>query len=228
REEKGRTPTYRTLLLILLSEMVITLTALFLAFKGIERPRVYSILQVTARTFNGIPVWFFVVLFFMAIIYSPLPSELVNGLKGTGASTLPYFVFPVLSVLLVGVWGLAEGMAVIMREEFSQPYVEAKRAMGLPEERVRKGVLRAVAVPLMYLWLQHFVEVQTPVLVVDYLFNLGGLGQLLGRSLIITPDNVNFYPMTFTFVVTVLIVLNFSASIAAEVLSNIIEPREGP
>ncbi len=216
---------YRTLLFLVLADVSVVLLALLLSFKAVKSERFYTSLQMAARTFNGIPVWFFVVLFFLLIIYSPIPSGLANGLKGSGWEMLTYFVFPVLSVLLVASWGLAEGITVVMREEFGQPYVEAKRAMGLPEHRVKRHVIRASIVPVMHIWLQNFIEIQTLVLVVDYLFRLNGLGTLLASTLIITPDNVFFYAMTFSFIVTLLVLLNFVVSIAVEVLSIILEPR---
>ncbi|NJE05606.1 ABC transporter permease subunit [Thermococcus sp. M36] len=216
---------YRTLLFLVLADASVVLLALFLAFRAVRSERFYGFLQVTARVFNGIPVWFFVVLFFLLIIYSPLPSDLANGIKGSGWSMMAYFIFPVLSVLLVASWGLAEGITVIMREEFQQPYVEAKKAMGLPERRVKQHVVRASIVPVMHVWLQNFIEIQTLVLVVDYLFRLNGLGTLLASALIITPDSVFFYAMTFAFVVTVLVLLNFIVSMAVEVLSIKLEPR---
>ncbi|NJD98796.1 ABC transporter permease subunit [Thermococcus sp. LS1] len=216
---------YRTLIFLILAEIAVVISALFLSFRAVKSERFYDFLQMAARTFNGIPVWFFVVLFFLLIIYSPLPSDLANGIRGSGWDMLVYFVFPVLSVLLVASWGLAEGITVVMREEFDQPYVEAKRAMGLSERRVKKHVIRASIVPVMHVWLQNFIEIQTLVLVVDYLFKLGGLGFLLSNTLIITPDNVWFYSMTFAFIVTVLVLLNFIASMAVELFSIKLEPR---
>lgn len=219
---------YRTLLLLVLADSAAVLLALLVSFKAVMSERFYSFLQITARAFNGIPVWFFVVLFFLLIIYSPLPSDLATGIRGSGTSTLAYFIFPALSVLLVASWGLAEGITVVMREEFQQPYVEAKRAMGLPEKRVKRHVVRASIVPVMHVWLQNFIEAQTLVLVVDYLFRLNGLGTLLASALVITPDDVFFYPMTFAFVVISLVLLNFLVSIAVEVLSIKLEPRGSP
>ncbi|WP_258083364.1 ABC transporter permease subunit [Thermococcus thermotolerans] len=216
---------YRTLIFLVLTEVFVVLSALLLSFKAVRSERFYGFLQMAARTFNGIPVWFFVVLFFLLIIYSPIPSELANGLKGLGLEMLAYFVFPVLSVLLVASWGLAEGITVVMREEFQQPYVEAKKAMGLPERRVKRHVVRASVVPVMHVWLQNFIEIQTLILVVDYLFKLNGLGTLLASALIITPDSVFFYAGIFAFVVTVLVLMNFIVSIIVEVLSIKLEPR---
>ncbi len=219
---------YRTLLFLVLADSSVVLLALLMAFKAVRSEPFYDFLQVTARVFNGIPVWFFVVLFFLLIIYSSIPSDLATGIKGSGTSMLAYFIFPVLSVLLVASWGLAEGITVVMREEFQQPYVEAKRAMGLPEGRVKRHVVRASIVPVMHVWLQNFIEIQTLVLVVDYLFRLNGLGTLLASTLIITPDSIFFYPMTFAFVVTVLVLLNFIVSMVVEVLSIRLEPRGSP
>ncbi|NJE11072.1 ABC transporter permease subunit [Thermococcus sp. MAR1] len=216
---------YNTLIFLVMVEVAVVLLALLLSFRAVKNERFYGFLQTAARTFNGIPVWFFVVLFFLLIIYSPIPSDLANGLKGSGLRMLAYFVFPVLSVLLVASWGLAEGITVVMREEFGQFYVEAKRAMGLPERRVKRHIVRASIVPVMHVWLQNFIEIQTLVLVVDYLFKLNGLGTVLASTLIITPDSVFFFPGTFAFVVMVLVLLNFLVSMTVEVLSIKLEPR---
>ncbi|ASJ05653.1 ABC transporter permease subunit [Thermococcus barossii] len=216
---------YRTLLFLLLADVSVVFLALLLSFKAVRSERFYGFLQMAARTFNGIPVWFFVVLFFLIIIYSPIPSDLANGLKGSGVETLAYFLFPVLSVLLVASWGLAEGITVVMREEFAQPYVEAKKAMGLPERRVKRHVVRASIVPVLHVWLQNFIEIQTLILVVDYLFRLNGLGTILASALVITPDSVFFYPKTFAFVVVTLVLLNFLVSLTVELLAIKLEPR---
>ncbi|ASJ15293.1 ABC transporter permease subunit [Thermococcus radiotolerans] len=224
-ERLGWDHIYRTLLFLVLADVSVVLLALLLSFRAVRSERFYGFLQMAARTFNGIPVWFFVVLFFLLIIYSPIPSDLANGIKGSGLGMLVYFAFPVLSILLVASWGLAEGITVVMKEEFDQPYVEAKRAMGLSEMRVKRHVIRASIVPVMYVWLQNFIEIQTLILVVDYLFRLNGLGTLLASALVITPDNVFFYSRTFAFVVVVLVLLNFLVSVVVELLAIQLEPR---
>ncbi len=159
------------------------------------------------------------------------PNDLVIS-PGPGAGlpdVLESMVFPVLTVVLTSFWYLAvEFYFLLSREVLNPPYVSYKRAMGLPENRILMSALRAISVPALSIWFSHLIEVEGIVIVVDHLFKLGGLGQMIGSSFSGSmAETFYFVPSLFAFPLLVFIVLNLLIAMAVEFLKTRLDPRGG-
>ncbi|WP_148883067.1 ABC transporter permease subunit [Thermococcus aciditolerans] len=219
----------RTLALILLSEVTIILIGFPLAKLALKKRRLRSAVRFLARVFNGLPVWAVAALFSLLVIMSALPNYLINGL-GTSTSltrNLAYMAFPLISIVLVALWEFVEALVILLRDEFGKEYVRAKRAMGLPERRVERHVLRAVMPSFLGFLFQHFVEVSTLALVVDAFFGLFGLGKMLQWGFRISGDLYTLDPDVFFYPIAVFMVVNFFVLLAVTVLSELLAPGGG-
>lgn len=98
--------------------------------------------------------------------------------------------------------------------------------MGLPENRILMSALRAISVPALSIWFSHLIEVEGIVIVVDHLFKLGGLGQMIGSNFSGSmAETFYFVPSLFAFPLLVFIVLNLLIAMAVEFLKTRLDPR---
>ncbi|AFL95369.1 dipeptide/oligopeptide ABC transporter permease 5 [Thermococcus cleftensis] len=219
----------RTLVLTLLAEITIILIGFPLAKLALRKRRLRSTVRFLARVFNGLPVWAVAALFSLLIIMSALPNYLINGLGASTSLTrnLAYMAFPLISIVLVALWEFVEALVILLRDEFGKEYVRAKRAMGLPERRVERHVLRAVMPSFLGFLFQHFVEVSTLALVVDAFFGLFGLGKMLEWGFRISGDLYTLDPDVFFYPIAVFMVVNFFVLLAVTLLSELLTPGGG-
>lgn len=218
----------RTLILLFISEIILVPLSLMVAFWALKSPKVAGILNNLARVVLGIPAWWPGVVFILLIIYSPLPNDLLI-FPGPGAELLDILesmLFPVLTVVLTSFWYLAVEFYFLLSREVLNPYVSYKRAMGLPENRILMSALRAISVPALSIWFSHLIEVEGIVIVVDHLFKLGGLGQMIGSSFSGSmAETFYFIPSLFAFLLLAFIVLNLIIAMAVEFLKTRLDPR---
>ncbi|ASJ06128.1 ABC transporter permease family protein [Thermococcus pacificus] len=220
----------RTFIFLLVSEIFLVLLSVVVAFWALRSQRVAGILSIFSRVISGIPVWWLGVVFILIIIYSALPDDiLISPGPGAGLLTiLRAMIFPVLTVVLISFWRLAMEFYMLLRREILSPYVSYKRAVGLPENRILRSVFKAISVPALSVWFSHLIEVEGMVIVVDYLFKLGGLGQMIASSFSgARAETFYFIPSLFTFPLLVFIVLNLIISISIEFIKPKLDPRGG-
>lgn len=160
------------------------------------------------------------------LLAAPQRSRNIPGPGAGLLDVLESMVFPVLTVVLTSFWYLAVEFYFLLSREVLNPYVSYKRAMGLPENRILMSALRAISVPALSIWFSHLIEVEGIVIVVDHLFKLGGLGQMIGSSFSGSmAETFYFVPSLFAFPLLVFIVLNLLIAMAVEFLKTRLDPR---
>ncbi|ASJ01912.1 hypothetical protein A3L09_00870 [Thermococcus profundus] len=232
----------KTLLLILLTGAIVVPLGLYLGLRaGYKRGKLDKVITVMAPLFSGIPPWFLAILF-IYIFYWKLPflpadferhlkDALLNG-DSTAIAYLVGMILPVATLVLSLVWEYAFNVRNFIRFESESPHVMYDKARGLPDRRIMRKLLRISFPSFLTFTTYNFLDILASVFLVELLFDIRGVGWLLGVSLNVVregPEGIKFHycPECIFFSTFIMMVLYFITAVVMESLYVKLDPRSG-
>ncbi|MFA4663165.1 ABC transporter permease subunit [Pyrococcus kukulkanii] len=211
-----------TIIIISISLILIVLSGVYIGLKF----RGSKSIDIISRFFVGIPSWWLGTIF---IIILAVKLDLIP--LGSAKISPSYYIFAILVLVFIHAWEIASYVSHESIKELKQPYINAEKAKGVPENVILwRHVLKNISIALSSITFQKFSDIFIDFIAVDVLFGLGGLGSLLKWSFIREIDPPYGIVVQFNyhlfFVVTFIMILLFMAfSMGIEVIKGILDPR---
>jgi peptide/nickel transport system permease protein len=209
-----------TALLVAYAGVLIVLSGVGLGLlSGLRSGRVSAAVDLVTTV--GIAVPTFVA---AALLTSVFAVELhwfpVQGPGSGFLDRVHHLTLPAISLALVACALLARVTRAAIVEELAQEHVETARARGLPERLVvRRHVLRNALIPIVTVAGLQLAGLIAGTLVVEQVFGLGGLGQLL-----VTSVNQKDFPVVQA-VCLVMVAAFLVVNTAVDLLYGFLDPR---
>ena len=179
----------RTILLFTSAIAIELLIGVYLGFKKAQKPgsaldRTTSIVTMVVY---GLPSWWLGMMLMMTFVYAikifpsggilsvPPPD---NGFLRV-LDVLWHMALPMITLLLIGFWGLAYIVRNIVLGILQEDYIMSARARGVPENKVLFGhTLRSAAPPLVTMGLLSLLASISGAILFEGIFSWPGLGNL--------------------------------------------------
>ncbi|BAD86050.1 ABC-type dipeptide/oligopeptide transport system, permease component [Thermococcus kodakarensis KOD1] len=226
-----------TLMVMGLSVLLTVFLSVLLGFK-LANSRFLGVAEGLARFFTGLPSWWIGAVL-IAVFAVKLDAFPISGLKSIPPKggfegvldVLWHLALPVATLVFVYIWEFVVVVAHNVRDELGKPYVLTARAKGISEWVIYwRHVLKNVSIVLSSFTVQKFVEMFTDYIVVDVLFNLGGLGIIFKASFVRTVVPafgvvVRFDYRLFFVVTLAIFIISFVFSFLLELVKGMLDPR---
>ncbi len=218
----------RLLNTMLLLGVAFTLTiALALPLGVYAARRQHSLVDngVNLLSFAGISVpafWLGLLLkLLFAVMLGWLPASGMGPIGESGvAARLPYFVLPVLTLVLANVGAHTRYARAATLVELRQDYVRTARAKGLTENQVMwRHTLRNACIPIVTIAALEFGALFSGALVTEIIFAWPGMGRLIYDSIMGNDANVALVALLLATATTLV------GSLLADVAYALLDPR---
>lgn len=187
-------------------------------------------LGVLAMTTNAMPLYWFGAIMIWVFSYNlklfpsaswePIPPQIAEDVLKLIGWFIWHMSIPIASMLALGVFGWAWSVRSVVVDKYTEDFVMALRAKGLPERYVRyKHVLRASAPPVVTMATLSITGSLFGAIVSETIFQWPGMGMLYYTALR-NSDTVMVLADTYAFVVLFVI-----AKLVLDLVYGILDPR---
>lgn len=219
----------RTLQFTLPAALAAAVLAVLLATRLAARPWWRTAVINLLVILDSIPL-FLLALLLLLLLANPdmltwFPAYGMGEADGTSGwnqvlNTAYYLTLPTLSLILVTLPGLTVQLEAVLQRELAMDYVTTARAKGLSTRQIiRRHALRNALLPLLTLLADLLPAVLAGAVVVEVIFALPGMGQLLSDA-----ATARDYPVLLGALLVIL-VARLAAYILADVAYRLADPR---
>lgn len=219
-----------TLILFVTTSGLVVLLAIFLGVKKAQRVNTPFDRSTTILTmiFTGTPSWWMgsmMIIFFVyylellpfGAMYSSPPPE---GAMAMFFDRLLHMVLPVLSVLVVKLWGTAFIIKSLVLAPLQEDYITAARGRGLPERKVIFGhALRAASPAIVDMGVLSVVTSMGGDILLEKILAWPGIGTLLWEAI-----RMNDVPLMMG-ILTIITLLYCVSLFLLDLVYGILDPR---
>ncbi|ASJ01596.1 ABC transporter permease subunit [Thermococcus gorgonarius] len=201
--------------------------------------KIDKVITALAPLFSGIPSWFlailFLYLFYWKLSVFPVDFErnlrdaLING-DPTALAHLAGMCLPVITLVTSLVWDYAFNVRNFIKFESESPHILYDKARGLPDRKIMRKLLRTSFPSFLTFTTYNFLDILASVLAVELIFDIHGVGWLMGMSLRVVKEEVEgvkifYWPWGLFFATFVMMLLYFITTVVLESLYVKLDPR---